>query len=333
MEQSNKQVCIFTSYTSAVGSGHLRRCINLGNFLESKGYSITIVTKIADIEEQNIIPDSFRSIQVDSLSKNHVLRKLEDIPYDFFVTDLLSHELTELLWIREIEIYVVSILSFKAHVSSKVFDVAFLPSASNHNVLVENNRNIFSGKRCLLINPLIRKREFKVNRTVKSVLIFLGGTDPHNITSTVISDLTRNNCKLKFNILSESDSCYPKNFNFKGQVKNFYNELMNNDIAIINGGISRYECIYIGIPTIAISIHERQFNITKQISDMGAMVNLGVYTELQDNSVSKTLNRLVNNKEERISLHSNCRNILDDLSANYSFILETILYEKNKKNS
>lgn len=329
MEQSNNQVCIFTSYGSSVGSGHLRRCINLGNFLESKGYSITIVTKITDIDEKNIIPESFISLKTDSFKKNKLIQKIDHVIYNFFLTDLLGHDLTEFLWVREMKIYIVSILSFKTDFSSKVFDLAFFPSVEKHNVIIENNRNIFTGKNCVLLNPFSEKTEFKINNDVKSVLIFLGGTDPYNITNTVINDLKHNNCNLKFNILMETNLSYPDNFNFKGQVKNFYNELMNNDIAIINGGISRYECMYIGIPTIAISIHKKQFNITKQVSDMGAMINLGIYNELQNNSVSETLTRLVNNKEERISLHTNCKNIFEAPSENYNFVLKTILHEKN----
>jgi len=329
LEQSNNQVCIFTSYGSSVGSGHLRRCINLGNFLESKGYSITIVTKITDIDEKNIIPESFISLKTDSFKKNKLIQKIDHVIYNFFLTDLLGHDLTEFLWVREMKIYIVSILSFKTDFSSKVFDLAFFPSVEKHNVIIENNRNIFTGKNCVLLNPFSEKTEFKINNDVKSVLIFLGGTDPYNITNTVINDLKHNNCNLKFNILMETNLSYPDNFNFKGQVKNFYNELMNNDIAIINGGISRYECMYIGIPTIAISIHKKQFNITKQVSDMGAMINLGIYNELQNNSVSETLTRLVNNKEERISLHTNCKNIFEAPSENYNFVLKTILHEKN----
>jgi UDP-2,4-diacetamido-2,4,6-trideoxy-beta-L-altropyranose hydrolase len=329
LEQSNNQVCIFTSYGSSVGSGHLRRCINLGNFLESKGYSITIVTKITDIDEKNIIPESFISLKTDSFKKNKLIQKIDHIIYNFFLTDLLGRDLIEFLWVREMKIYIVSILSFKTDFSSKVFDLAFFPSVEKHNVIIKNNRNIFTGKNCVLLNPFSEKTEFKINNDVKSVLIFLGGTDPYNITNTVINDLKHNNCNLKFNILMETNLSYPDKFNFKGQVKNFYNELMNNDIAIINGGISRYECMYIGIPTIAISIHKKQFNITKQVSDMGAMINLGIYNELQNNSVSETLTRLVNNKEERISLHTNCKNIFEAPSENYNFILKTILHEKN----
>ena len=330
MEQSNNQVCVFTSYTSSVGSGHLRRSINLGNFLESKGYSITIVTKITDIDEKNIIPESFRSLKTNSFKKNKLFEKIDNISFNYFVTDLLGHDLTEFLWVREMKIYIASILSFKSDFSSKFFDLAFFPSVDKHDVIIENNRNIFTGKKCILLNHFLEKREFKINNDVKSVLIFLGGTDPCNITNIVINDLKHNNCNLKFNILMETDLSYPDNFNFKGQVKNFYNELMNNDIAIINGGISRYECMYVGIPTIAISIHKKQFNITKQISDLGAMINLGIYNKLKNNSVSETLTRLVNNKEERTSLYTNCKNILEDPNENYKFILKTILHEKNK---
>lgn len=330
MKQSTNQVCIFTSYRSSVGSGHLRRSINLGRFLESKGYTITIVTKVTDLDLKNIIPESFRSIETNSFKKDKLIQKIDNISYEFFVTDLLGNDLTEFLWVREIKIYIVSILSFKADFYSKVFDLAFFPSVDKHSVIIKNNRNIFTGKKCILLNHYLEKREFKINNDVKSVLIFFGGTDPYNITNTVINDLIHNNSNLKFNILKETDLSYPDNFNFKGQVKNFYNELMNNDIAIINGGISRYECMYIGIPTIAISIHKKQFNITKQISDLGAMINLGIYNKLKNNSVSETLKRLVNNKEERTSLYNNCKNILEDPNANYKFIFKTILHEKNK---
>jgi spore coat polysaccharide biosynthesis predicted glycosyltransferase SpsG len=297
--------------------------------MENKGYSITIVTKITDIDEKNIIPESFISLKTDSFKKNKLIQKIDHTKYNFFLTDLLGYDLTEFLWVREMKIYIVSILSFKTDFSYKVFDLAFFPSVEKHNVIIENNRNIFTGKNCVLLNPFSEKTEFKINNDVKSVLIFLGGTDPYNIMNTVVNDLKHNNCNLKFNILMETNLSYPDNFNFKGQVKNFYNELMNNDIAIINGGISRYECMYIGIPTIAISIHKKQFNITKQVSDMGAMINLGIYNELQNNSVSETLTRLVSNKEERISLHTNCKNIFEDPSENYDFILKTILHEKN----
>ena len=230
MEQSNKQVCIFTSYGSSVGSGHLRRCINLGNFMESKGYSITIVTKITDIDEKNIIPESFISLKTDSFKKNKLIQKIDHTKYNLFLTDLLGYNLTEFLWVREMKIYIVSILSFKTDFSSKVFDLAFFPSVEKHNVIIENNRNIFTGKNCVLLNPFSEKVEFEINNEVKSVLIFLGGTDPYNITNTVINDLKHNKCNLKFNILMETNLSYPDNFNFKGQVKNFYNEYKTSSI-------------------------------------------------------------------------------------------------------
>lgn len=329
MKQYKNQICILTNYGFSVGSGHLKRSINLGNFLLTKGYTITIVTKIIDINIKKIIPQSFKSLEVGSFKKNELIHKIDIQTYNFFVTDLLVHDLNDLLWIREMNTYIVSILSFKTDISSKLFDIAFFPSIEKNDEISENDRNIYVGKNCVLLNPFLEKREFQINDKVKSVLIFLGGTDPYNITNLVLKDLIQNDCNLKFNILSKTNLSYPKNFNFKGQVKNFYNELINNDIAIINGGISRYECIHVGIPTIAISIHKKQFNITKQVSNMGAMINLGIYNELKNNSVSKTLLRLVNSKEERISLYTNSKNVFRAPIENYEFILKTIINEKN----
>jgi spore coat polysaccharide biosynthesis predicted glycosyltransferase SpsG len=73
----------------------------------------------------------------------------------------------------------------------------------------------------------------------------------------------------------------------------------NNDLAIINGGNTRFELALIGLPFISISFNDKQNNIAFFLQKHGIGHNLGIYEMLNKETIAKATEELIDNYTDR----------------------------------
>lgn len=152
----------------------------------------------------------------------------------------------------------------------------------NHNIsgnpdryheLVPKNCLVLAGPRYALIRKEFRAAEIP-DRSLKkensiNCFIALGGTDPTNLSSTMI-DLLQDIKQCQFNIfttssnanldLLKSKASNYKNFTLHIDENNLATFMKSADIAIVSPSVSSIEVIFMELPFIAIKVAENQQN-------------------------------------------------------------------------
>lgn len=140
-----------------------------------------------------------------------------------------------------------------------------------------------SGKNCLTVSS-----DFFINKEKKDkqIIVSMGGGDPLGFTEMLLPMLLQLNIsdyKIKIILprsLSKYDyqefSCSNKCIYDFAEI-DFSKELKKSSLAIINGGITRYECIAAKTFFIALSMHRKQYKISEEVTKYGLGYNFGVF--------------------------------------------------------
>lgn len=135
------------------------------------------------------------------------------------------------------------------------------------------------------------------------VLVSMGGTDPMDFTPLVLKAISKiGPSKYKFKvilpkgssdekILNEYKSCSHIELYEFGSI-DFAKTLKSSEYAIINGGMTRYECIAAKTFFVALSIHDLQASLSEKVTKYGLGENFGVFNEKEIKRLSLLLSSL-----------------------------------------
>lgn len=159
--------------------------------------------------------------------------------------------------------------------------------------------------RASLFGPLSGARPASraaVDPTRPSVLVTMGGSDPHDLTGLacealaglagsveVVVAVGRSNHR--FDRLSLE---YGTSMSILRPTTAEFDELLRAaTVAVISGGLTRYECMAAGTPFVAIAIHDRQAAITREVTSRGFGLDVGPYQRLAKGAVAAAVERLL----------------------------------------
>lgn len=162
---------------------------------------------------------------------------------------------------------------YKAHYCDILLNHNISGNPDRYHELVPKNCLVLAGPRYALI-----RREFRTakipDRSLKkenaiNCFIALGGTDPTNLSSTMI-DLLQDIKQCQFNIFTTSSNAnldslqrkvaQHKNVNLHVDENNLATFMKSADIAIVSPSVSSIEVIFMELPFIAIKVVENQQN-------------------------------------------------------------------------
>jgi spore coat polysaccharide biosynthesis predicted glycosyltransferase SpsG len=87
------------------------------------------------------------------------------------------------------------------------------------------------------------------------------------------------------------------------------------DFAVLAGGSTNLELLFMGLPYTAMITAENQRLNVEKLSLLNATINLGWYENLETGNVAEVLNRLLPSKCLREKMSANCRNLVDGMGA------------------
>ena len=152
------------------------------------------------------------------------------------------------------------------------------------------------------------------------VLISCGGSDPMSVTTSylrAIFELSKSELELTVVIgehFSASQIETIKKFNksdfrkiqFLYQPSSLSEVYLSSDLALVTGGLTRNETIYVGIPTMVTNIDQNQFESTKMFADKKAVINVGLINSSNRSTIESemitSLGFLTNNSGHRSQL-------------------------------
>jgi UDP-2,4-diacetamido-2,4,6-trideoxy-beta-L-altropyranose hydrolase len=160
--------------------------------------------------------------------------------------------------------------------------------------------------------------------TVRRVLIFFGGSDPHNMTGMALDALSGaefeglevdvvfgpNNAHHAF--LDRAIAARPRTRSY-GQRPHLADLMAQADLAIGAGGTTTWERLCLGLPSLAISIAENQEPTCEALSGAGLLRYLGRHDQVQTSAIARELRECIRKPEALLDLSGRGKLAVDGL--------------------
>lgn len=258
------RVLIFTEGGSQAGFGHISRCSSLYDQLAEEGIEVQLIIN-SDIEFEIIKNINYKIINW--LSKEYLTNYIKKDDYCIVDSYLASEDLCQVI---------------SQHAKNTLFiddngridypeGIVVNPSLSAEAVKYptdDTNCYLLGPKYIILRTPFIHAKREYVNVQVKEVLLTLGGSDIHNLTPSILKQLTDYYTEITFNVvignafknIEEVKSYSSKRINFYENATSEEMKLimLKSDVAITAAGQTVYELIATKTPFIPIKVIDNQ---------------------------------------------------------------------------
>jgi UDP-2,4-diacetamido-2,4,6-trideoxy-beta-L-altropyranose hydrolase len=185
----------------------------------------------------------------------------------------------------------------------------------------------------LLLGPRfsLLRREFRpwngwkrsVSAGVQRILVTMGGSDPDNVTSLIITSLAQSNLgAAKVTVLVGGSN--PRREALLRQItaKRLEVELIadaddvpgllaSSDIAISGAGTTCWEMCLLGLPALLIELAPNQHEVGQRLHDLGAATFLGRSQDISPNLIARELEALLQSAKRRRTMSENAQRIVD----------------------
>ncbi|MBD3859038.1 spore coat protein [Bacillus sp. 28A-2] len=159
------------------------------------------------------------------------------------------------------------------------------------------------------------KDTYEVRKECKQVVISLGGSDPRGLLSKAVSALLSAN---HLHILAVTG----KASHIKEHVEADHVQIIRHtdqlsarlweaDLAIVAGGMTLYEAVCIGVPSIVLSQVDHQAVTASHFAQKGACLHLGLGDQVGEKEILRAARRLSGSYFLRRSIHLNGRTLID----------------------
>jgi spore coat polysaccharide biosynthesis predicted glycosyltransferase SpsG len=96
--------------------------------------------------------------------------------------------------------------------------------------------------------------------------------------------------------------------------KNMWRVLQNCVCCIVPGGVTTYEALYAGLPTLNFYENESQKFLLEEIVEVGGALSFGAYSFNTIQAIVAKLDSLFQNKKELLQMHVNTKGIVDSMA-------------------
>ncbi|MCE7055303.1 hypothetical protein LZF95_11505 [Algoriphagus sp. AGSA1] len=305
-----------------IGYGHVARGILLANYAVSqRGDSITFMTKSTNsfIPELQIIGEVIKV--EDFYSESIQQAGLDLCDFQIVLIDLIEEEFNQLSWIKSLrdKLLIVSFTLFFFEMNKRYEHLTFFPSVLPVGHLEKGGIQVFSGPAYFTFREEFLGLDKEVKKEATRLLITMGGTDPLNITYLCLKAVVNLDYFIEV-VLSPINSYYEEikelikdksNIHLHNKVSSMAKLMLNSDVVLLNGGLTRYETCMAQTPFIAIAIHETQFKITEELTHAEVGMNLGIVHELSEMQIQQAVIELMENYHYRLQMSRRMRKLFD----------------------
>ena len=319
------------------GTGHVYRMLRL----TSACSSYNIISKIYNKYKLYFILNIKEELAIKVLKKNNrsfstydndaqFYQILSKINSDIIINDCLN---TELYMMEKQQLYTKKIINFEDYGPGA--NKADLIINSFYNKEVLNGDKVKYGLKYTLLSPELCKCEPSQLRSIpKKLILSFGGSDPSNITESVMRILVDNNIHKKIHILIILGIGYKYKKKIVNYVDNFENisisideqnmirQIQSSDIAITSCGCAMFECCFFLVPAICIAHHERELLHTKLCKE-NTIVNMGLFKNLEAELLINNLNTLLAVKKRNL-IRKKLEPMRNDIKNSYKNVFDLI---------
>jgi spore coat polysaccharide biosynthesis predicted glycosyltransferase SpsG len=290
------KIVFVTRATKESGKGHIFRILRMIDNLSKVRECILVVDKEAITESVDF---KFHPLDIDN--PTILIDELKLNERDLLWFDIPDSQYQMLQDFNSFGIPLISTNMFEKVGEDRYENVGIYPVFEKYNKKILDNKTVqLSG-----VDFISLPDEFFYQEDVKfpQVLVSMGGTDPMGFTRMVLQSISEmEDIRHIYKIILPKDSCidfftetygkYSHMIFHKFGSLDFASTLKRSEYAIINGGMTRYECVAARTFFIALSIHEQQAKLSEKVTKYGLGENFGVFNEDGVSRLSLLLNSL-----------------------------------------
>jgi len=348
--------------SSIIGTGHIIRCKTLAEALKKKGCDVSFISRnhngniskdLADngfevvllpkpqdriVEKLNYVDWLGVSQKIDA---NETILAINSKKIDLLIVDhyALDKEWEDMVSPYVHKLMVIDDLANRNHSCDIILDQNFSNDAQDkYKPLINNKCKTFFGPEYALLNSAYvnYKASIKYTKSYDRIFIFMGGSDSENITNKLLNILKKDeflhieidivlgvNFTNKNKLINEASSRELTNIHFSQP--HLADLMAHADIAIGAGGVTTWERMSMGLPSIVISVAENQNLICKELSEAHLITYLGKAKDFNEKIVSLSLSNILKDTKLLNNQSIRCKSLVDGLGTNriVEFLLPT----------
>ena len=328
-----KEIVFLCLTDSVTGYGHLSRCFTLANSLQKKGYKpiFLINHNLRTIEELRKKNFDFERIPQFSSKKHpkydpkYVFKKINCKGWNIIIVDMRNYgeKISKFLKNKKLNVILLDDAWCKKPTADLIINGTISKKYHRYNK-VNPDSKIFKGTKFWISNPEFSRYKKKISeinfKKKYSVIVSMGGSDPHELTSLVIRSLENlPNVQITaiigpfFKNLSKLKNQTKNNSNvlLVNSPKKIWKEFQKCDLAVCAPGNTLYELCTQQIPTICITADPHQLEYANDFSTKGFSENLGLWTKVNSDLVQQSVISLLNNPKKRKKMCMAAKKIID----------------------
>ena len=324
-----------------MGTGHVMRCLALGQAWQKMGGQVTIITSSLPARlamrinteefELEMLPADRSPQEEIQIFNDHIARQnpdwvvLDGYQFDDFYQESICLNGSRLL--------VVDDFGHGNHAGADAIFNQNVYAEIEDYTLQKKSQDIIAGLEFVLIRdefdldhgPPASNRKIAMGNA-KRILVTFGGADPHNTTLDVIRvldqcaeagtsvDVIVGHCNPYFESLKTAAKQSRLSIRFHANVDRMASLLQRTDLAITAAGSTCYELCHAGVPMIAIPIVNNQIEVANCLVRRGAAETVE-QNDLCNGNAQKVINRIIRNPQSRESMSLVGRKLVDGQGA------------------
>jgi len=189
--------------------------------------------------------------------------------------------------------------------------------------------NILVGYKYLLLKKSLYRNRYQFNKKVKNIFVAFGGIDMNNLTIKILKFLRKFYGKFNFYVVASPlnpnytkivQYCKKNHLNYVFDFYNLYKITQKCDLVIVNGGLTLYEVLCQGIPTILLRQVANEFKYSTFPKNL--VIDLGLGKNILEDKMIKEFDKIITNLTLRKNLH---KELLKEFSINnYNNLIKKI---------
>lgn len=324
-----------------MGTGHFMRCLTLAESLQERGVQVRFICRehtgnLVALLRQKAIPVTILPAPTmnDTASgedyavwlgvtqaedAGQTIETLNGEKPDWLVVD---HYGLDAEWEQRVRPYVSKLmviddLANRLHDCDILLDQNYSSEGERRYAgLVTDACKLLVGPRYALLRPeyaAYRKTLRARDGEVKKVLVFLGGSDPQNMTGKALDALSQPELKhLEVDVVVGANNLYRESLEKQARERpqtRIYGsrphlaDLMSQaDLAIGAGGVTTWERMCLGLPTVVISIAENQRPASEALAEAKLIHYAGHFADIKTDHLKPLFQTLIQSTERLTEL-------------------------------
>lgn len=180
-------------------------------------------------------------------------------------------------------------------------DLSLIPSFTPTRLERRPRGFVYSGRRLVLVRKSLFAQESDVKPDPPLVLVTMGSADPADLTTLAAEALVGLESRFRVTLVvgalnpraEELQACYSDKFEVVHQGRADFDSLLKSaSLAVVSGGLTRYECIAAKTPFVSVSLNQQQAQYTSAVTEAGFGSHAGVHGTVTVEQVREALLRL-----------------------------------------